>query len=64
MRNPRNFISIEICELDSKVPSAFYVDVNRQLVCLEEDFLESMSFCHTYILDNILDLKQFKIKTV
>jgi hypothetical protein len=62
MKNLKNPISLEICTLDSKVPSAFYIYINRQLVCLEEDFQESMSFCHTYILDCILDLKQFKIK--
>lgn len=61
MRNLKDYISIETCTLDSKVPSAFYVHVNRQLICLQEDFQESMSFSHTYILDNILDLKQFKI---
>lgn len=65
MRNLRDPISLEIrTTLDSKVPNTIYIYINRQLVCLEEDFQKSMSFCHTYILDNILDLKQFKIKTL
>ena len=64
MRNLKDFISIEICKLDSKVPSAIYVHATTQAICLEEDFRESISFSHTYILENILDLKQFKIKTV
>jgi hypothetical protein len=65
MKNLKDPISLEIrTTLDSKVPSVIYIYIDRQLVCLEEDFQKSMSFCHTYILNNILNLKQLKIKTL
>lgn len=61
MRNLRDSILIYTCTLHAKVPSAIYIHVNREVVCLEEDFQESKTYCKTHILDNILDLKQLKI---
>jgi hypothetical protein len=61
MKNLKDSISIYTCTLHSKVPSAIYIDVEREIVCLEEDFQESKTYCKTHILNNILDLKQLKI---
>lgn len=61
MKNLKDSISIYTCTLGAKVPSAIYIDVSREIVCIEEDFQESKTYCKTYILDNILDLKQLKI---
>ena len=61
MKNLKDSISIGTCTLGEKVPFAIYIDVNREIVCLEEDFQESKTYCKTHILDNILNLKQLKI---
>jgi hypothetical protein len=61
MKNLKDSISIYTCTLRAKVPTAIYIDVNRQIVCIEEDFQESKTYCKTHILNNILNLKQLKI---
>jgi hypothetical protein len=64
MKNLRDSISIATCTSDSKVTDAIYIHVNREIVCLEEDFQEGMTFCKDFILNDFLNLKQLKLKTL
>ena len=63
MENLKEFTSsIVLCELGTKVNSAIYFNIDREVVYLEKDFQEGISYCKTFILDSILDLKQFILK--
>lgn len=65
MENLKEFTSsIVLCELGTKVNSAIYFNIDREVVYLEKDFQESKTYCKTHILNNILDLKQLKLKTL
>jgi hypothetical protein len=57
-----SFPSIALCKLGSKVISAIHFNIDRGVVYIEEDFQEGISYCKTFILDNILDLKQLILK--
>ena len=62
MKNLKDSISIETFTLDSKVPFAIYIHVDREIVSLEEDLQEGRTFCKAFILNDFLNLKQLKLK--